>query len=50
LGDRNIEEFYQKGWLTDASKIFSLKEDRWFELPNMEGWGAKSATKLFDAI
>jgi len=50
LGDRNVEEFYHKGWLADASKIFSLKEDRWFELPNLEGWGAKSATKLFDAI
>ncbi len=50
MGDRNIETFYNKGWLKDASDILTLPYKHGIELPVMEGWGLQSASKLFSAI
>lgn len=53
LGARQIEQFYNDGWIREPADIFTLK-DRFGsglqQLQNREGWGAKSAGNLFDAI
>ncbi len=53
LGDKQVEAFYEQGRIADAADIFTLRErDARFlkKLKDMEGWGATSASKLFDAI
>ncbi len=50
LGDKNIEQFYQLGWIKNPVDIFTLQERHEFDLLSLEGWGQKSALKLFDAI
>ncbi len=50
LGDKNVESFFDKKWLLRPSDIFSLEEMHGEELRKTEGWGAKSADKLFAAI
>ena len=50
MGDKNIETFYHKGWIKDASDILTLQVKHGIELPVMEGWGMQSAAKLFAAI
>ncbi len=50
LGTRNIELFFEKGWIQNAVDLFNLKQNHELELITMEGWGIKSANNLFDAI
>ena len=53
LGAKQIEQFYLDGWVREPADIFTL-EARFStglqQLKNREGWGDKSATKLFQAI
>lgn len=53
LGAKQVEQFYQDGWIATPADIFKLR-DRYGtglqQLKNREGWGEKSANKLFDAI
>lgn len=53
LGSRQVEQFYQDGWIAEPADIFTLKErygQGLQQLKNREGWGEKSANNLFDAI
>lgn len=50
LGDKNIETFFSIGWIKNALDLFYLEENHALELICKEGWGTKSAEKLFDAI
>lgn len=53
LGAKQVEQFYRDGWIAEPADIFALR-DRYGsgprQLKNREGWGEKSAQKLFDAI
>jgi DNA ligase (NAD+) len=53
LGAKQVEQFHADGWVSEPADIFTLR-DRFGQglqqLKNREGWGEKSATKLFDAI
>ena len=54
FGAKQVEAFYSDGWIKDAADIFELK-DRFGpgsikQVKNREGWGAKSAEKLFASI
>ncbi|WP_417605076.1 NAD-dependent DNA ligase LigA [Primorskyibacter flagellatus] len=53
LGARQVEQFYQDGWIKEPADIFEL-EARYGsglqQLKNREGWGEKSAANLFSAI
>jgi len=53
LGAKQVETFYNEGWIKEPADIFTLR-DRYGSglqtLKNREGWGEKSATKLFEAI
>ena len=49
LGDRQIEQFYQLGWVKRPSDIFRLA-DRRDEIASLSGMGDKSADKLVAAI
>ncbi|MEM9046489.1 MAG: NAD-dependent DNA ligase LigA [Pseudomonadota bacterium] len=56
LGSKQIEAFWELGWVKEPSDIFTLKArfgPQGIEiqrLAKLEGWGEKSATNLFDAI
>jgi DNA ligase (NAD+) len=53
LGAKQVEQFYADGWVTTPADIFALKErysSGLKQLKNREGWGDKSAKKLFSAI
>ncbi|MFW2587211.1 NAD-dependent DNA ligase LigA [Sagittula sp. SSi028] len=53
LGAKQVEQFYTDGWIAEPADIFLLKERYGSgiqQLKNREGWGEKSAQKLFDAI
>ena len=54
LGAKQIESFYLDGWVKEPADIFTLHErlgsSSLQQLKNFEGWGEKSAKKLFDAI
>ena len=50
LGDKNIESFYNLGWLKSPVDIFRLPEMHGEELRAIDGWGKKSADNLFTAI
>lgn len=54
LGAKQIESFYLDGWVKEPADIFTLHErlgsGSLQQLKNFEGWGDKSAKKLFDAI
>ncbi|WP_425070375.1 NAD-dependent DNA ligase LigA [Sagittula sp. S175] len=53
LGAKQVEQFYADGWIKEPADIFTLR-DRYGsgiqQLKNREGWGDKSAQKLFEAI
>ena len=53
LGAKQVEAFYEDGWVRTPADIFTLR-DRYGsgpqQLKNREGWGAKSAANLFQAI
>ena len=53
LGAKQVEQFYGDGWISTPADIFQLRETYGTglqQLKNREGWGEKSANKLFDAI
>ena len=50
LGKRNIETFFQWGWIKKPSDIFKLKEQYERDLLTTEGWGHKSVDNLWKAI
>ena len=53
LGAKQVEDFHGRGWIAQLADIFLLEErDRSSErrLKDLEGWGDKSAEKLFVAI
>ncbi len=53
MGAKQVEAFYTDGWIREPADIFTL-EDRFGsglqQLKNREGWGEKSASRLFRAI
>ena len=53
LGAKQVEQFHKDEWVKEPADIFTLR-DRFGHglqlLKNREGWGDKSASKLFDAI
>lgn len=54
LGSKQAEAFWADGWVKQAADIYELESryggDDLQALKNKEGWGAKSAEKLFRAI
>ncbi|MCL4126889.1 UNVERIFIED_CONTAM: hypothetical protein GTU68_043564, partial [Idotea baltica] len=53
MGAKQVEQFYLDGWIKEPADIFTLRErygSGMQQLRNREGWGEKSADKLFDAI
>ena len=54
LGAKQVEAFYLDGWVKAPADIFTLQDrigaGNLQQLKNFEGWGEKSAQKLFDAI
>ena len=53
LGSKQVEQFYQDQWIKEPADIFTLQarfSTGLQQLQNREGWGAKSAEKLFGAI
>jgi len=50
LGKKNMETFFALGWITNPADIFEFENKHKSELIHMEGWGIKSAEKLFNAI
>ncbi|WP_166416268.1 NAD-dependent DNA ligase LigA [Cochlodiniinecator piscidefendens] len=53
LGAKQVEQFYQDGWVKEPADIFLLREKYGSglqQLKNREGWGEKSADNLFQAI
>lgn len=49
LGAKQIEEFYELGWVKEPADIFRLNEHR-AELMEREGYGEKSVTALLASI
>lgn len=53
VGEKQVELFHGLEWVKTPADIFSLEakdEDRLTSLKNMDGWGEKSVSKLWDAI
>lgn len=50
MGAKNIETFFEKGWVQSPADIFRLEERHAEDIKKLDGWGEKSATKLFDGI
>jgi DNA ligase (NAD+) len=53
LGAKQVEQFHTDHWISEPADIFSLRArygEGLQQLKNREGWGEKSANKLFDAI
>ncbi|MGJ8622459.1 MAG: NAD-dependent DNA ligase LigA [Yoonia sp.] len=53
LGAKQVEQFYSDGWIATPADIFTLQArfgQGVQQLKNREGWGDKSAAKLFEAI
>ncbi len=53
LGEKNIEAFYRKGLIRTPVDIFTLEQRDGQSPPPLrewDGWGEKSARRLFDAI
>lgn len=53
LGAKQVEQFHTDGWIAEPADIFTLRHrfgTGMQQLKNREGWGEKSATKLFDAV
>ena len=49
LGEKTVQEFFAKGWLTGPADLFRLPA-RETEIADLEGWGATSARNLARAI
>ena len=51
LGDKQIELFYERGWVKEPADIFTLEErNSKFHLQEVEGFGETSVGNLFAAI
>ncbi len=53
LGAKQVEQFFEDGWVKEPADIFLLEErygSGLQQLKNREGWGDKSAANLFEAI
>lgn len=53
LGSKQVEQFYKDSWVREPAEIFTLRArfgSGLQQLKNREGWGEKSANRLFDAI
>ncbi len=51
LGDKQIELFYERGWVKEPADIFTLEErNKKIKLENEEGFGETSVRNLFAAI
>lgn len=50
LGAKNIEFFFEQGWIKTPSDIFVLEERFGENIKQLDGWGEKSADNLFTAI
>ncbi len=53
LGAKQVEQFYSDGWIAEPADIFTLQArygSGMQQLKNRDGWGDKSAEKLFQAI
>ena len=50
LEKKNIEAFFEWGWLRSPVDIFHLQERHQEDLLKTEGWGEKSVSNLFEAI
>lgn len=53
LGAKQVEQFFEDGWIKEPADIFLLEErygSGLQQLKNREGWGDKSAANLFAAI
>lgn len=50
LGQKQVEAFWQDGWVREVADIYTLEERHGDALRTREGWGEKSAANLFAAI
>jgi DNA ligase (NAD+) len=51
LGDKQIDFFYEQGWLKEPADIFTLEErNKKINLEEIEGYGKTSVSNLFNAI
>jgi DNA ligase (NAD+) len=50
LGEKQLENFVARGWITQPSDIFTLIQNHGEEIEKMEGFGEKSVANLNDAI
>lgn len=50
IGDKNIDLFFELGWVKNAVDLMMLEEAHGSELRARDGWGQKSADNLFAAI
>lgn len=50
LGIRQVEAFWQDGWIREVADIYTLEARHGEALRTREGWGEKSAANLFAAI
>lgn len=50
MGAKNVEAFFELGWVKSPGDIFRLESDHGDAIKKLEGWGEKSATKLFDGV
>jgi DNA ligase (NAD+) len=50
LGEKQIELFFEKGWVKDPADIFTLEKKHKDELLEEEGYGETSVRNLFNAI
>jgi len=51
LGEKQIEFFYEQGWVREPAQIFTLQtENRGIKLEEYEGFGQTSVSNLFRAI
>ncbi|MYA88045.1 MAG: NAD-dependent DNA ligase LigA [Boseongicola sp. SB0662_bin_57] len=53
LGAKQVEDFHCRGWIVELADIFLLEErdrERERRLKDVDGWGERSADKLFAAI
>ena len=50
FGAKHIEAFWQDGWLKTPADIFRLADEHGDAIRTRDGWGDKSADKLFGSI
>lgn len=50
LGKKNMETFFDLGWIRTPADIFTFLSEHLEQLNSMDGWGDKSISKLNEAI